>query len=237
MTLAAGMLSLASLTACQSSKGQNPQPLATNQVKSRAQPAKKDPARPAPFRVQPSPADVTVPAGSALRVRLDHAIATDTNRPGDRFTASLAEPVVLNGATVIPTGATVQGVVRYAASSGRLKGRAVLSLALRRIAWSGQSYRIETTSYSRTSARHRRRNWTLVGGGSGGGALIGGLAGGGLGALIGGGAGAAAGAVGAAMTGQRQVRLPAESLITFKTRQPLTIQFKNNIPKLEKEKS
>jgi hypothetical protein len=56
----------------------------------------------------------------------------------------------------------------------------------------------------------------LIGGGSGLGALIGGLAGGGRGALIGAGAGAGAGAAGAAFTGKKQVSIPAETVLTFR---------------------
>jgi hypothetical protein len=75
----------------------------------------------------------------------------------------------------------------------------------------------------RISGRHRRRNIALIGGGSGVGALIGGLAGGGTGALIGGGAGAAAGTAGAVVTGKKQTGLPAESLVVFHLRKPLRI--------------
>ena len=76
----------------------------------------------------------------------------------------------------------------------------------------------------RESAAHKKRNWALVGGGTGVGALIGGLAGGGGAALIGAGAGAAAGTIGAAATGRRQVGLPAESILIFRTSQPLAVR-------------
>ncbi len=51
----------------------------------------------------------------------------------------------------------------------------------------------------------------MIGGGAGGGALIGGLAGGGKGALIGGLIGAGAGTAGAAFTGNKDVVIPSES--------------------------
>ena len=225
-------LALASQTACSSSKGQNQEQSPASQTQSRGQSTEKEPPRPSPLRSQPKAVYVTVPAGSPLQVRLDHAASTDGNRAGDRFTGSLTQPVHVNGRTVIPTGARVQGVVTNSASSGRLKGRALLSLALNRIEWGGQSYQIQTSAYSRSSAAHKKRNWTLIGGGSGVGALIGGLAGGGSGALIGGGTGAAAGVAGAALTGRRQVRIPAESIISVKTRQPLTIKLKSDTQKL-----
>ena len=80
----------------------------------------------------------------------------------------------------------------------------------------GASYPVVTTRTGRVSARHKKRNLVLIGGGSGLGALIGGLAGGGKGALIGAGAGAAAGTAGAAATGKKEVTLPVETLLTFR---------------------
>jgi hypothetical protein len=75
----------------------------------------------------------------------------------------------------------------------------------------------------RVSASHKRRNLGIIGGGSGFGAVVGALAGGGVGALAGAGAGAAAGTVGAAATGKRNVRLPVESRLTFSLAQPVAL--------------
>lgn len=168
--------------------------------------------------------DSVIPAGTELRVRLDHAISTTATRPGDRFTGSLVEPIATNGRTVLPRGIEVSGIVRQSAPSGRLKGRAVLSLALDRVELDGRTYQVATNSAVRTSAAHKKRNWALIGGGSGVGALIGGLAGGGGAALIGAGAGAAAGTIGAAATGRRQVGLPAESVLSFRMSRPLAVR-------------
>lgn len=186
-------------------------------------------------RAATAAADWTVPAGTELAVRLDHAVSTDRNRPGDRFSGVLAVPVKVGEGVVVPRGALVSGVVRNAAPSGRLKGRALLSLAVNRMEWGGHSYRVETGPVARASAGHKKRNWTLIGGGSGVGALIGGVASGGAGALIGAGAGAAAGTVGAAFTGRKQVRIPAESVLTFRLREPLTVP--RRLAELPKEKS
>ena len=171
----------------------------------------------------PAP-DLVIPAGAYLQVRLDHAISTTATRPGDRFTGSLVQPVTVHGRTALPRGIGVSGIVRQSAPSGRLKGRAVLTLALDRIELDGRAYQVATTTVGRTSAAHKKRNWALVGGGTGVGALIGGLAGGGGAALIGAGAGAAAGTIGAAATGRRQVGLPAESILIFRTSQPLAVR-------------
>ncbi|MCX7603528.1 MAG: TrbI/VirB10 family protein [Bryobacteraceae bacterium] len=120
-----------------------------------------------------------LPAGTALRVRLDHSVSTATHRAGERFTATLAEPLRDGERIVVPKGARVLGRVRQAAPSGRLSGRAVLTLAPERLEWDGHSVELDVRGWTRTSGRHRRRNLTWIGGGSGAGAVIGALAGGG----------------------------------------------------------
>jgi len=177
----------------------------------------------APCLFAGTPACAVLPEGTQLAVRLDHAVSTATHRAGDRFTATLAEPVVQDGRVVIPKGARLTGRLRQAAPSGRLKGQAVLTLAPERLEWANHSAAIDTRAWTRASARHRRRNLTWMGGGSGAGALIGALAGGGAGAAIGAGAGAAAGLAGAAATGRKHVSVPAETLLTFRLRSPLEI--------------
>ncbi|MBN9660926.1 MAG: hypothetical protein J0H49_22225 [Acidobacteria bacterium] len=179
---------------------------------------------PAPVVQKPEFTLVTVQPGTTLAVRLDHAITTDRNRPGDRFTGVLVSPVVVNQQTVIPSGANVTGLVKRSASSGRFKGNAVISLALTSLEWNGKTYNVTSNPATRYSGGHKKRNWAMIGGGSGAGALIGGLAAGGGGALIGAGAGAAAGTVGAALTGRKQVRLPSEALVNFRLAQPLTVR-------------
>jgi len=155
-----------------------------------------------------------VRAGTTLRVRLDEAIDTKRNRAGDRFTATLDEPVVSGDRVIVPKGARVSGHVAEARPSGRFKGRASLALRLDSLQLKGRSYTIQSAA-SLTSRGHRKRNWAWIGSTSGGGAVIGAAAAGGPGALIGAGAGAVAGTVGAAITGRRQINLPVESRVTF----------------------
>jgi hypothetical protein len=157
---------------------------------------------------------VVLRTGTSLRVRIDEAIDTRRNRAGDHFTATLDEPLVSGDRVVVPKGARFRGHVAEAKSSGRFKGRAALALSLDSMEFHGSAYTIHAAT-SRVSKGHKKRNWSWIGGTSGGGALIGGAAAGGPGALIGAGAGAAAGTVGAAITGKRQINLPAESRVTF----------------------
>src|SRR5260370_26535705 len=83
---------------------------------------------------------VMLPEHTAIHVTLDQALATNQSRPGDHFDATVSEPVVINGKTVIPQGAHAEGLVVDARHSGRLMGRARLRLALQNVDVKGQNY-------------------------------------------------------------------------------------------------
>lgn len=162
-----------------------------------------------------SAAERVIPKGTTLHVRIDETVDTKRNRAGDQFRASLAEPITVDGRTVVPRGTPFLGHVIESQASGRLEGRAELALTLDSFQLQGKDYRVRTRSIDRVSTSHKKRNIAFIGGGAGLGALIGGLAGGGKGAAIGAGAGAGAGTAGAAATGKKEVGVPAETLLTF----------------------
>jgi len=168
--------------------------------------------------------NVTLPEGTTIRVSLDHAVSSAKNEPGDAFEATVLEPVIAEGKTVIPAGARAAGVLVDARESGRLKGVARLGLRLTEVEVGGDWYDLETNTLSRVGANHKRNNWTWIGGGAATGALIGGLAGGGKGALIGGPVGAGAGVALAAATGKKDIHLGAERQITFTLIEPVAIK-------------
>jgi hypothetical protein len=165
-----------------------------------------------------------VPAETIISVVLDERVGSKISTPGQTFTATLREPVEVDGRVAIPKGARATGIVRDAKPAGRFKGGAVLELTLTSIEVNGTNYDVHTTSPTETSKGKGKRTAAMVGGGAGGGALIGGLAGGGKGAIIGGLIGAAAGTGGAGLTGNRDITLPAETPITFKLVEPLEIK-------------
>jgi hypothetical protein len=171
-----------------------------------------------------APREITLPAGTHIPVRLGQSLDTKRDRPGAPFVAHLASPVMHDGQVVLPRGTLCRGHLVESKPSGRLKGRAVMSLSLDSLELNGKRYNILTSHTARVSAAHKKRNLALIGGGAGTGAAIGAIAGGGVGALVGAGAGAAAGTTGAVITGKRNVHLPAESRLQFVLREPVTVR-------------
>jgi hypothetical protein len=171
----------------------------------------------------PAPQRIVVPRGTAIEVVLDQSLSSKTASAGQSFSATVVDPVVVDGQTVISKGAHARGTVTSAKSAGRFKGASELGLALRHIEINGQRYEIAASTPELSKKGKGKRTGAMVGGGAGGGALIGGLAGGGKGAVIGGLIGAGAGTGGAAFTGNRDVELPAETGLTFRLVKPLEI--------------
>ncbi len=179
---------------------------------------------PTPPPPPPPPPPLVIPAGTSIIVRMGNTIDTKTANAGDAFTGTLAHSIAVKGVVAIRTGAGVAGTVVDAKSPGRFKGEGYLSIALTSINVKGVPTRIQTSAYAQTLKGKGKRTGAFVGGGAGGGALIGGLAGGGKGALIGGLVGAGAGTAGAAFTGNKELTVPAESVVTFKLRNSITVQ-------------
>jgi hypothetical protein len=167
--------------------------------------------------------EVTIAEGSEFEVTLDETLASNRNHAGDSFAASLSQPVVEDGKTIIPAGAHVAGRVVDAKDSGRLHVPARLSVALSSVEVDGKSYDIDTNTIGKTGPNHNKRNLGFIGGGAAGGALIGALAGGGKGALIGSAIGAGAGTAGAAATGKKDIALPAETRLRFYLLRSVTV--------------
>jgi len=173
------------------------------------------------------PVPITLPAGTAIAVTLDQAISSGQQSSGDSFDATVAAPVEVNGKTVIPKGARARGKVVEARGSGHLKTVAQLVVALESVEVGGKSVPVETASLNFSGSNHNKRNAVLIGGGTGVGALIGGLAGGGKGALIGGSLGAGAGTAGAAATGKKDIVLAPETSLTFRLVQAVSVESKS----------
>ena len=143
---------------------------------------------------------------------------------GDPFDGTIVSPVVVDGAEVIPVGSIARGQVVEAHERGHFKGRSVLQLTLTGLDVNGRNYRLDTSSVVRTKKGKGKRTAAFIGGGTGLGMLIGGVASGGVGLLIGGLSGAGAGTLGAAFTGNKDIDIPAETVMTFRLDQPIQLQ-------------
>lgn len=177
-----------------------------------------------------------VPAGTALMVRLDTTLATFSNKAGDPFRASVTQPIVVNGQTVIPAGATVEGRVTKVTEPRRISGRPTIGILPEAVILpSGERYYLDATLTDTNihgtdvnsegqfkGSAHDRRDTLEQGGGTAGGMLIGGLAGGPVGVLVGGAIGAGA-TTGHWLAKHRSATLPAGTELTLELNRPLAM--------------
>jgi len=179
-----------------------------------------------PGRTAPAaPAEVSIPAGTSLAIRVDQAISVKSSRPGDRFSGEVVSPITASdGSQLVPKGAEVKGMVDAAHKRGHFKGASLLELRLTSIRLNGTEYPIETRDRAERKKGKGKRSAAFIGGGTGLGMLVGGLAGGGAGVLWGGLAGAGAGTAGAGLTGNRDLVIPAESVVHFKLAEDLVVR-------------
>jgi hypothetical protein len=181
---------------------------------------------PAENAMAQAPAPVTIPAGTSLAIRVDQSISVKTSHAGDRFTGEVVEPIMDGqGGTLIAKGTRVGGVVDASHKRGRFKGASVLELRLTSMTLNGQEYPLETRDFAERKKGKGKRTAAMIGGGSGLGMLIGGVATGGAGLLWGGLAGAGAGTAAAGFTGNRDLVIPAETVLRFKLAQDVVVQM------------
>ena len=166
---------------------------------------------------------VTIPAGTQLTIRIDNPLDSERNQVGDTFRGSLSNPIVLDGETVIPSGAEVVGRVADVKSAGRFAGNSVLTLELTSLSVNGRTYNIQTNQWTRAGSGEGKNTATKVGVGTAAGAILGGIIGGGKGAAIGAATGAGAGTGVAASKKGQQIQLPAEAVLNFQTINAVTV--------------
>lgn len=173
-----------------------------------------------------TPKPIVVHAGNKIVITADEPVSSKTSNSGDRFDASIAEPVVVGDRVVIPKGAKATGTVIDAKSAGKFKGNAAITVTLNSVTVHGEEYRLKTTEVTESGKGRGKRTAVGAGGGAAVGAIIGALAGGGKGAAIGAGAGAGAGTAGAAFTGDKDITIEPETKLTFELQEPLEVQKK-----------
>ena len=180
----------------------------------------------------PSP----VPAGTALMARLDTTLATFSNKPGDPFQAKITQAVVVNGNTLIPVGAIIEGRVTKVSEPRRISGKPSIAILPEAVIMpTGEHYYLDATLTDTNipgtnvssegqfkGTGHDRRDQLEVGGGTAGGMLIGGLIGGGPGVLIGGAVGASATTV-HWLAKHRSATMPAGTELTLELNRPMAM--------------
>jgi len=170
------------------------------------------------------PADVDIPAGTSLAIRINQHISVKTTQPGAGFSGEVVEPVAVNGQVMVPKGTPVHGVVDASHERGHFKGRSILELRLTSMDLNGTRYQLATHDNVREKKGKGKRSAAFIGGGTGAGMLVGGIASGGVGLLVGGLIGAGGGTALAGATGNRDIEIPAESIVRFRLADDLAVQ-------------
>jgi hypothetical protein len=170
-----------------------------------------------------TPVYLTIPAGTLVSVRTIDSIDSTQNSVGDRFRATLAEPLMVDETVVVPRGADVYGRLIASRESGTFTGSSQLRLELTGIVVNGQVVPLLTGEYALTGKSRGASTAKRTIGGAAVGSIIGAIAGGGEGAAIGAGAGAAVGAGSEIVTKGDQVRIPSETFLDFALQRDVTI--------------
>lgn len=182
---------------------------------------------PAPVAT-PAPQPVTVASGTQISIRLTNELNSETAQVGDVFRGAISTPVVVNGVTVIPTTADVEGKVVDVKSAGRYKGQSDLVIELSRLIMNGKSYGLITDRWSKEGSSRGRATAAKVGGGAALGAVLGGIFGGGKGAAIGGAVGAGAGTGASSIGKGQQIILKPETVLNFQLQNSIAVTPASN---------
>ena len=179
----------------------------------------------------------TVPEDTVISVRMDSTLSSQSSRVGDRFTATVDVPVSVNGATVIPAGAIVEGRVTQVTPARRMGRSGTIAVEFEnlvlpdgtRLALDGNltsddpETRRQIDNENRVSGRDNRRTGVFVGSSGAVGAVLGGIAGGLKGAAVGGAIGAGVGLAGVLLTKGEEAQVPSGTPFGVQLRRALSI--------------
>ncbi len=184
------------------------------------------PAAPAPKPAAPAAAGrppVTIAQGTMIRVRTIDPIDVDASQAGQKFRASVDDPILVGGSVVVPRGADVTLQATKVQQSGSMKGSDLIQLKINSVTINGSPYQVATSIQEVKGGSEGKKTTRKAIGGAGLGAIIGGIAGGGKGAAIGAAAGTATGlAVSAA--GQQHLKVPSETRLEFRLDSAVTVK-------------
>lgn len=174
----------------------------------------------------PREMEVTIPAGTALRLELKTAVASDTSTVEQPVSASLAEAVTIDGKVALPVGSELAGVVTEVEKSGRVRGRAHVAYRFDSVRAGGERYDVKTAPISHTAAATKGEDATKIAIGAGAGAALGAVLGGGDGAAKGAAIGGAAGTGAVLATRGEEVRLGPGAAVTTRLTAPVTVRVR-----------
>jgi len=164
-----------------------------------------------------------VPSGTPISIRISEELSSEVAHEGDIFHGSISTPVMVDGQTVIPTSADVEGRVVEVKSAGHFAGQSDLVLELTKLVMNGKTYSLQTDHWSKAGNGRGKATAAKVGGGAAVGAILGGIFGGGKGAAIGAAAGAGAGTGVSAATKGQQIVLKPETILPFELQSSVTV--------------
>ena len=170
--------------------------------------------------------EVTLPAGTTLRLDLRSAVASDTSKVEDAVRASLRQAVVVDGQTILPAGTELAGTVTDVARSGRVKGRARVAYRFSSLRHDSERYDITTATIAHEAEATKKEDAKKIALGAGAGAALGAILGGGSGAAKGAAIGGGAGTGAVLATRGDEVRREPGADVTTRLTAPLTVRVK-----------
>lgn len=168
--------------------------------------------------------EVTLPAGTLLRLTLDSSVASDRSRVEDRVRAHLRRPVLINGIQAVPAGSQVLGSVTDVKRSGKVKGRARLAMRFHTLRVAGERYDIRSGRVAREAPGTKKKDAVKIAIPAAGGAVVGGIVGGKKGAAIGTAVGGGGGTAYVLSTRGKEVRLGSGAAITIRLLEPIRVR-------------
>jgi hypothetical protein len=182
---------------------------------------------PAPPPPPPTPVvhNITLPAGTAIPVRITQTLDSATTQTGDKFTGAIASDIIADGMVVLAQGTSVTGHVDAVQDAAHFKGSSLLTISLSAIDRHGERIQVATDPYSKEGEGRGKNTAEKVGGGAAVGAILGGIFGGGKGAAIGAAAGGGVGAGANGVTRGQQVQIPSETVVRFKLSDPIIVHI------------
>jgi len=167
---------------------------------------------------------IIVPEGTQIAMTLQTGLTTKTANVGDRFEATMAAPVSVNGRVAIPDGAKVSGHVILVEQPGKASGRGLLQLSYDTVSFGGHAYDLGSHSLVYESASGTKKDVALIGGGTVAGGVVGAIVGGDKSVAKGAAVGAVAGTGASLMTRGPQLTLERGTALSASLDQAVSVR-------------